>query len=419
MKCLNERIHEIQIAKKSAENDNQRISKRMMWRGKQRIFTSIRIETDYLMYRIDNSRTMWQQIAYKKNHPEVKDIFKDPESKIAQESQEKILLQMLNVSGGQFKQDLINRGQEEPGIITYEGYVVNGNRRLAALREIGERHMECFVLPKEANEADLFEIEQVLQLSQEFKESYHWINELSNIYRGFYEFNYSKENLAKRLRISESQVNSKIRMFELVRDFLDWKMIPENYDYGKLNEAEQIFIELEKETRKKKYTPEDKEAIKQILFSFIENPPEGGGRLYQKVRDLFKEFPTIQNRLINNPEFSNNIDTNTHDLGNQNNFIFENLLDDKPQISINPENVSYSTPIINDTINDVIAEQKEIKDMEVVYQSVSSALRSLTPLKITDKMAKLDATKTKLDQIIKKSTSLISQIDSINFNKNG
>ena len=88
------------------------------------------------------------------------------------------------LSSKDFIQDLINRGQERPAIISYDGYLVNGNRRTAALRYIETSYVDCVVLPENFNKKEIFDLELDLQLSQDFKEPYHWINELIDIEQG-------------------------------------------------------------------------------------------------------------------------------------------------------------------------------------------------------------------------------------------
>jgi len=100
-------------------------------------------------------------------------------------------------------EDLKSRGQDQPAIITYDGYLVNGNRRTAALKFLGERYIDCVVLPEDTSPKDIYELEQRLQISEDFKEDYHWINELRNIRRGIEDkrFEYSENEMAKNLGV--------------------------------------------------------------------------------------------------------------------------------------------------------------------------------------------------------------------------
>lgn len=74
------------------------------------------------------------------------------------------------------KESLAEHGQEEPGIITRAGVLVNGNTRCAALRELGFESIRVAVLPPDAGEDDIRTVELALQLRKDFKREYSFVN---------------------------------------------------------------------------------------------------------------------------------------------------------------------------------------------------------------------------------------------------
>lgn len=74
------------------------------------------------------------------------------------------------------KEDLRQHGQNEPGIITRNGVLINGNTRRAALKELDQEHMRVGVLPADAGLDDLQSIELALQLRKDFKRDYSFMN---------------------------------------------------------------------------------------------------------------------------------------------------------------------------------------------------------------------------------------------------
>lgn len=74
------------------------------------------------------------------------------------------------------KDSLREHGQEEPGIITRQGVLVNGNTRCAALRELGTESIRVAVLPPDAGEDDIQTVELALQLRKDFKREYSFVN---------------------------------------------------------------------------------------------------------------------------------------------------------------------------------------------------------------------------------------------------
>ena len=83
-----------------------------------------------------------------------------------------ILLELDSQKTKDLKNDKHQKGQLEPGVITYDGVVINANRRMAVLSELHKKepggkweHLEAIRLPENVGEKDLWRIEAGLQLS--------------------------------------------------------------------------------------------------------------------------------------------------------------------------------------------------------------------------------------------------------------
>lgn len=76
------------------------------------------------------------------------------------------------------KEDLQKFGQNDPGLITHQGILVNGNTRAAALRELGQQTMRVGVLPESFTRADIDSVELSLQLRRDHRRDYSYINRL-------------------------------------------------------------------------------------------------------------------------------------------------------------------------------------------------------------------------------------------------
>ena len=68
--------------------------------------------------------------------------------------------------------------QNDPGIITRSGVLVNGNTRRAALHDLNVDHIRVAVLPADATWDDIRAIELELQLRTDHKREYSYINRL-------------------------------------------------------------------------------------------------------------------------------------------------------------------------------------------------------------------------------------------------
>ncbi|MDX3401064.1 MULTISPECIES: hypothetical protein [Streptomyces] len=76
------------------------------------------------------------------------------------------------------KDSLDQFGQNDPGLVTRHGVLVNGNTRAAALRELGEQSMRVGVLPASFTWDDINAVELSLQLRKDHRRDYSYINRL-------------------------------------------------------------------------------------------------------------------------------------------------------------------------------------------------------------------------------------------------
>ncbi|WSF74160.1 ParB/RepB/Spo0J family partition protein [Streptomyces decoyicus] len=76
------------------------------------------------------------------------------------------------------KESLKEYGQNDPGLITHQGILVNGNTRAAALKELGAASMRVGILPESFTWADINAVELSLQLRKDHRRDYSYINRL-------------------------------------------------------------------------------------------------------------------------------------------------------------------------------------------------------------------------------------------------
>lgn len=103
----------------------------------------------------------------------------------------KLLLAIRPDENEKIKQDLRKNGQLQPGIVTCDGVVINGNRRKALLEELyNETHeekyqyLEVHVLPSHITKAEIWLIEAGIQLSAPQQLDYSPINNLLKLCEG-------------------------------------------------------------------------------------------------------------------------------------------------------------------------------------------------------------------------------------------
>jgi hypothetical protein len=142
------------------------------YRGVPRDLEVITISPEVPLLNPENSRLRAQLLE----HPQHSLVATNPESPEAQ----RVLASLLagTEKFEELKRQLVDFKQQEPGIISRDGLLVNGNTRLTAVRELGLQGFDVAVLPEDATNEDYFDIEMSLQLRKLVRQDYTFTNEL-------------------------------------------------------------------------------------------------------------------------------------------------------------------------------------------------------------------------------------------------
>jgi hypothetical protein len=116
--------------------------------------------------------------AQLESHPEREVVAGDPWSSRAQEVIADILRHQLGENFDDLRTNLEEEGQQEPGVISRFGLLVNANRRAVALRDLGHTHLRVIVLPPDAGDDEIDSLELTLQMQRDFREPYTYTNRL-------------------------------------------------------------------------------------------------------------------------------------------------------------------------------------------------------------------------------------------------
>ncbi|MFI7246246.1 ParB N-terminal domain-containing protein [Streptomyces qinglanensis] len=115
------------------------------------------------------------------------------------------------------KEDLREYGQNEPGLVTHHGIIVNGNTRAAALRELGVTTIRVGVLPASFTWDDITAVELSLQLRNDSRREYSYINRLLAIDERI-RLGLSREAIAKEFRCTTKTVDQHVWILQHIRD---------------------------------------------------------------------------------------------------------------------------------------------------------------------------------------------------------
>lgn len=142
------------------------------FRGERITLQVIKLRPDNVYLNHKNSRIMVELEA----HPDYENVMSDPTSQSSQRIIESLLRATPEYET--IRDEVKEYKQREPGTISEDGRVINGNTRVAALRELGWDGFDAGVLPSIAQEEDFKEIELGLQLIDFKKQKYSFVNRL-------------------------------------------------------------------------------------------------------------------------------------------------------------------------------------------------------------------------------------------------
>ncbi len=273
------------------------------FRGDKASLKIITLPVDLPIYRMDNCRTYSdQQDAIAKDNL-AKDIFtKGQELSTVQERQHTILVKLARkeaTSVSAIMGVLKTEGQRDPILITATGVVVNGNRRLAAMRELyaadesptsAYAHVKCMILPPDTSADEIDDIEANEQARPETKLEYDWIGDAQLVRRQINKGRTPK-NVATQLRRSEADIKNLLQSIDEADMYLnEWAHKPGQYSLIS-GDGEQIFGDLPKRLVGQSIPLQN--ASRAIAWSLFENREQVPGRIYAFNAAFGKLAPSV------------------------------------------------------------------------------------------------------------------------------
>jgi len=271
---------------------------------------AIAIPIDMPVYRMANYRTRTRQKAYIHKHNKKSDYFTTgEEDTTAQRAQHELLVDLANRGSGEsiisivrkFEQD---QRQTEAILLTHEGVVVNGNRRLAAMRELYAsdagtyrtfEYVQALVLPESVTVSELRKIEVQLQMQQETKLPYDWTDECIAV-RDLFMGGMTKQEIMRLMRLEkESDVQAMIdRVSEAEMYLTDYIGNPDAYEA--IEDKKQLFTELQRALDKKSDKGE-KELARKLCYVITKHSREFDTRAYDVKIAFGSKTKEVADRL--------------------------------------------------------------------------------------------------------------------------
>jgi hypothetical protein len=248
----------------------------------------IRLPLGLPIYRMANGRTQTHQLAFIAEKKYGADYFQSgEENETAQQIQHEILRKFAREGSESITpiiDELERTRQTEPLLITPAGVVVNGNRRMAAMRELyADRqadfptfaNVQCAVLPTLTPE-QVDDLEIRLQMTPETKLPYGWIDECLKIKKQM-TAGRKEDEIARVMRKKKNEITRALSALNFSEIYLkDWCKKPR--DYRAVEAGEQFFHDLVTRLRGKDGALLD--ANMKMAWILFDNRQGLGGRIY-------------------------------------------------------------------------------------------------------------------------------------------
>ncbi|AWJ87751.1 hypothetical protein TSH58p_30020 (plasmid) [Azospirillum sp. TSH58] len=227
----------------------------------------VELEVTWVRFSTLNHRTKAEQLREMRKSGRFDLFSADPLGPEAQEAQYGILRSQEGFA--LLKEDLKERQQQEPAVVTAEGVLINGNRRSAALRSLfiddshaQARYVRCLVLPGDATPTELLDLETELQVARDFKEDYSWVNEALLIEELF---NREGKNWDRVARKMHRDVNDVRNLYEKLQQLHQLVALSDGTRHHvDFNDNESAFDELAKHIRNK--PKEEAESVRSTYY---------------------------------------------------------------------------------------------------------------------------------------------------------
>lgn len=273
----------------------------LRYKGETRTEIVYRIPLDYLIYNKYNGRIGSEVLSYETQNGVLNAEL---------EHDRKIIEDFLYLSkkdrNDTTMDSLLKNGQQRYGIVTSDGTIVDGNRRAMLLNRLFHkrdqmnysyeevekcRYFLAIILPDDAEERDIQQLETIYQMGEDDKLDYNPIEKYLKC-KELKRLGFSEEDIAGFMSEKTSQIKKWLRILELMEEYLETY----GYEgiYTRLEKTEGPFVDLagyldsykRRDTNVRtdwSYTDSDISDLKLVCFDYIRARYEG-----KEFRDIAK-----------------------------------------------------------------------------------------------------------------------------------
>ena len=291
---------------------------------------------------------------------------------------------------------LKKHGQTELGIITIDGVLLDGNRRMSCLSKLSESdpdkfgHIEVARLDRIIDDRDRYLIELGISMGMDPKVDYGPIDQLIKLDQGIKMKISPKELASNMFGTSEEEVKEQLQKFEIMKNYLaDYYGDNRDDDFTPLKGLDTTFEELRMLEKRKGYgdlETEEKQAIEDVTFRLTR---EGDffHRRIRKISHAVTEGMSLD-KIVNSADNLNPFDEIQNQI----------RLDTKENSETGVDFADFEESVTN----------QDNQDQVIIL--INKILNSLEFLDTTDLRLKEEESKQKIISIKKKVEKLVSDV---------
>ena len=254
-------------------------------RGKKKILTVYSLPTEFLYYNINNGRFAAEYREIVRQEGGLLDPHDPKDAKKIQN----LLLSLDPAQTKLDKNDFLEVEQRQAGIITVDGYVIDGNRRLSLITSLFEEtqeerweYMNVARLTEPLEKEDLWRLEGGIQLGKEQQQKYGPINTMLKIKEGKDAGLSNKQTANALYGVKEKEVEQILDRLRLIENYLLFNNKEQQYSIADGKDSH--FVELQHilaNTKQRGYDHDKITDIKHAAFQLIRE-----GKTHQEIRKI-------------------------------------------------------------------------------------------------------------------------------------
>jgi len=265
---------------------------RIPYRGEILKLNAYQVPLEYLIYNKYNGRVASLVKSFEKQRYEL-----DAENTEHASILEKFLWDSKPDRNDRTLEDLLKNQQREWGIVTFEGKIIDGNRRAMLIRRIYEerntkhqnrdvawsKYFIAVILPDEiTDDREISKLETIYQMGEDRKLEYNPIEKYLKCKDLKVKFKFDEDDIAGMMGENPGQINQWLRILEVMEEYLEYM----DYEgiYTRLERREGQFVDLTKyldsyqDANKNvqwAYAKKDVADLQSVAFDYIRAQYEG------------------------------------------------------------------------------------------------------------------------------------------------